>query len=337
MARALAGVTRAGGTRAALPGTGANPRARAAAAALPASPGVYRFRDAGDRVLYVGRATSLRSRVSSYFGDLGDRQHLAPMVARIAVTEAAACESEHEAAWLERNLLECELAPWNRTAGGQEVAVCIVVAGTPRAPGVTVVHAEAVRAACNGRDARCFGPYLGGARVRLAAAGLHRVFPLGYAGAGQAGAVADMARRRGVVPSDRAALLAALTAVLDRDPAAVADARAKLTQRRDAAAAAEQFELAGRIQAELAALDWVVCPQRATVLAPVNASPAGFADGILVTFEITAGRMRGWRQQRSTLTRAQPQLAATPPQWREFAERNADLAARLTAAGGARN
>ena len=34
---------------------------------LPTKPGVYLFRDAGGRVLYIGKAKSLRSRVRSYF------------------------------------------------------------------------------------------------------------------------------------------------------------------------------------------------------------------------------------------------------------------------------
>ncbi len=304
---------------------------------LPRSPGVYRFRDARGRVLYVGRAASLRSRVRSYWSGPSDRPHLADMVAQVARVEAVACESEHEAAWLERNLMQDVLPPWNKTPGGQEVAVCIALDDSPAAPGLKVVHADTVRASSSGRSGvRHFGPYLGGGRVRLAAAGLHRIHPLGYAGDGHAGVVADMARRRGVGPSDRAALLAALAAVLDRDPGAVADVRAELTRRRDTAAAAERFELAARIQTELTALDWVVCPQRATVLEPVNASLAGFADGLLVSFEVIGGRIRGWRQQRCTVSRAQPRLAATPPQWREFVQRNADLAARLTAAAGAR-
>jgi len=90
------------------------------AAALPQAPGVYRFRDLAGRVLYIGRAVSLRRRVLSYWGDLGDRAHLAPMVARIARVEAVTCDSAHEAAWLERNLLEHRRPPWNRTLGGQE-------------------------------------------------------------------------------------------------------------------------------------------------------------------------------------------------------------------------
>ena len=36
---------------------------------IPESPGVYRFRDSGGRVIYVGKAKSLRSRLNSYFAD----------------------------------------------------------------------------------------------------------------------------------------------------------------------------------------------------------------------------------------------------------------------------
>ena len=61
----------------------------ASAPLLPPGPGVYRFRDQAGQVLYIGRAISLRRRVLSYWGDLGDRGHLAPMVARIARVEAA--------------------------------------------------------------------------------------------------------------------------------------------------------------------------------------------------------------------------------------------------------
>ena len=37
---------------------------------IPTTPGVYRFRDASGRVLYVGKAKNLRSRLSNYFGPL---------------------------------------------------------------------------------------------------------------------------------------------------------------------------------------------------------------------------------------------------------------------------
>src|SRR2546430_12203947 len=84
------------------------------AAALPQAPGVYRFRDRAGRVLYIGRAVSLRRRVLSYWGDLGDRAHLAPMVALIGRVEAGTRDSPHEAPRLGRNLLEPPPPPWNR-------------------------------------------------------------------------------------------------------------------------------------------------------------------------------------------------------------------------------
>jgi excinuclease ABC subunit C len=108
---------------------------------LPHAPGVYRFRDAAGQVLYLGRAVSLRSRVVSYWGDLGDRAHLAVMVDKITQVEAMICDSAHEAAWLERNLLERRLPPWNRSrSGGQEAVVWIRLSESVRTPGVTVVR-----------------------------------------------------------------------------------------------------------------------------------------------------------------------------------------------------
>ncbi len=43
---------------------------RPAPGTIPTSPGVYRFRDATGRVVYVGKAKSLRGRLNSYFADL---------------------------------------------------------------------------------------------------------------------------------------------------------------------------------------------------------------------------------------------------------------------------
>jgi excinuclease ABC subunit C len=39
---------------------------------LPSSPGVYIFEDADDRVIYVGKAKNIRSRVANYFTRSGD-------------------------------------------------------------------------------------------------------------------------------------------------------------------------------------------------------------------------------------------------------------------------
>ena len=161
-----------------------------AVARLPRSPGVYRFRDAADRVLYVGRASALRSRVASYWLELRGRGHLGPMVARVALVEAVCCDSAHEAAWLERNLLEVSLPPFNRTPGGQETAVYIRLDAGPMHPGLSVAHQAGPAG-----QVRYFGPYLGGLRVRRTVAALHRILPLPYAGAWLGGAERDLAGR----------------------------------------------------------------------------------------------------------------------------------------------
>ena len=53
---------------------------------LPAKPGVYLFRDAGGRVLYIGKAKSLRPRVRSYFqrGSGDNRAQIGQLPSRVA-------------------------------------------------------------------------------------------------------------------------------------------------------------------------------------------------------------------------------------------------------------
>jgi excinuclease ABC subunit C len=291
---------------------------------LPSAPGVYRFRDAGGRVLYIGRASALRSRVASYWSDLRDRDHLAPMVARIDRIEAVRCDSAHEAAWLERNLLEKSLPPWNRTPGGQESAVYIRMDAGPVNPGLSVVYQ-----AQPADQVRYFGPYLGGLRVRRAVTALHRILPLPYAGARLRGAERDLARVRGAAGDDRTALIGSLTAILERQPAAVSWAQRRLEQSRDRAAQTLAYEHAARIQDEIDALSWVSCPQRVTTTDAADLTIAGWSRGMLVEFLIRGGRLCAWSQRSCSLSSVTGVLAATPAAWRGFTQRNAELAASL--------
>jgi excinuclease ABC subunit C len=295
-----------------------------AIARLPGTPGVYRFRDARGRVLYIGRATALRSRVASYWSDLRDRGHLAPMVSRVARIEAVSCASPHEAAWLERNLLEQSMPPWNRTAGGQESVVFIRMDEGPAAPGLSVQYLTPAAG-----HVRYFGPYLGGLRVRQAVTALHRILPLGCAGTGLRGAQRDMARARGVTGADREELIRAVTAVLQREPVAVAQARDNLVLVRDRAAGSLAFEFAAQVQDEIQALDWVTSPQRVTTAGAGDADVYGWSGEVLVRFGVRGGRLCEWSQRRCSRPRAAPRLAATPAAWAEFARSNAELAAAL--------
>jgi excinuclease ABC subunit C len=302
---------------------------------LPSEPGVYRFRDRNGRVLYVGRATELRSRVGSYWSDLRGRRHLTRMVAQVARIEAVACASVHEAAWLERNLLQTSMPRWNRTPGGQENQVYIRLsrprAGRPAPAGRVLAVGYAASPA---PDVQYFGPYLGGVRTRQAVAGLYRIRPGASAGPAARGAHQDLilTRARGhdpAAPEAQREDLDDLAAILAKDPAAVARAQAELTAIRDRAAHHLAFEFAAKVQAEIEALAWATGPQRVTSMDPGDLDVYGWAGGTLVHFGVRDGRMSQWTQRACAEEAATPHLAATPPAWTTFAVRNAELAAQL--------
>jgi excinuclease ABC subunit C len=306
---------------------------RAVIGRLPAGPGVYRFRDARGRILYVGRATALRSRVGSYWGDLRDRRHLVRMVPQIARVEAVACDSVHEAAWLERNLLERAKPRWNRVVGGAEEPMCIRLSHRAGVARLTAVH-WAGGADPGGADpggAQTFGPYLGGNRTRLAVSALDRVLPLWATDARLGGFQRDLARVRGVDTADRDRFLTTVMAVLRRQRAAVEAVRDELAGQRDRAAARLAFEHAGRLQVEIEAIDWIVAEQKVTPLVPMpDGEVHGWHDGLLVGFRVRGGRLCDWTQRACRQPAARPYLDRTPAGWSAFAARAAELGSRLT-------
>jgi excinuclease ABC subunit C len=83
---------------------------------LPQEPGIYVFRDAQGRVLYVGKAKSLRRRVMSYFRRSGPGNgsiRMARMLGRVEDFDFVVTSSETEALLLESNFIKHHRPPYN--------------------------------------------------------------------------------------------------------------------------------------------------------------------------------------------------------------------------------
>ncbi len=80
---------------------------------LPREPGVYLFKRADDRVLYVGKATDIRSRVRSYFAKNPDREMVPRLVSESDKVDFIVTQSPSEALVLERELIRSNQPRYN--------------------------------------------------------------------------------------------------------------------------------------------------------------------------------------------------------------------------------
>src|SRR5690606_25805071 len=73
---------------------------------IPHQPGCYKYYDAANELLYVGKAKDLRKRVSSYFNKQVDNFKTRRLVSLIAHIEFTVTDSEHDAFLLESSLIK---------------------------------------------------------------------------------------------------------------------------------------------------------------------------------------------------------------------------------------
>ena len=73
---------------------------------IPAQPGIYKYYNAGDELIYVGKAKHLRKRVSSYFNKVKTNYKTAELVNRISKIEFTIVNNEQDAFFLENSLIK---------------------------------------------------------------------------------------------------------------------------------------------------------------------------------------------------------------------------------------
>ena len=139
---------------------------------LPTSPGVYIFKDDGDRVVYVGKAKNIRSRVANYFTKGGDgRPKIAEMRERVARIDFIATRSETEALVLEANLIKRHRPRFNASLKDDKSYPYIVVTAGDEYPRVF-----ATRSLHDSRH-RYFGPFPSAGSVHSTLDVLNKTFP----------------------------------------------------------------------------------------------------------------------------------------------------------------
>jgi len=144
------------------------------ARALPGSPGVYLLKDASGTVIYVGKASSLRNRVASYFVpsvDLGPRKQ--PMLERIVDVEVIECEGEWEALLMESRLIKDIRPRFNDLLTDDKTFPYLVITTRDEFPGVFVTRTPSDPAY---RGAKIYGPFTSVYALREATQLLQRVF-----------------------------------------------------------------------------------------------------------------------------------------------------------------
>src|SRR5690606_5737570 len=146
---------------------------RPRAGEIPTQPGVYRFRDAKRRVLYVGKAKSLRARLSNYFAPLASlHERTRRMVTTATSVEWTVVGSEFEALQLEFSWIKEFTPPFNVQFRDDKSYPYLAITLGEDVPRVMVTRSRTIP------GARYFGPYTHAWALRETLDLMLKVFPM---------------------------------------------------------------------------------------------------------------------------------------------------------------
>ena len=140
---------------------------------IPDTPGSYQFRDSSGRVIYVGKALNLRSRISSYFADPQTlHPRTANMVAAAQKVEWIEVRNEVEALLLEFSLIKEHRPRFNIRLQDDKSFPFLAITMDEEWPRATVFRGK------RKRGVRYFGPYVHPGAIRDTLEHLLRTFPV---------------------------------------------------------------------------------------------------------------------------------------------------------------
>jgi len=270
---------------------------------VPDAPGSYQFKDAAGRIIYVGKARSLRSRLSNYFQD---PVHLHPrtaqMVERAASVEWIVVGSDVEAIMLEYNLIKAHRPRFNIRLVDDKSYPYLAVTVGDEWPKATVMRGA------RRKDTRYFGPYAHAYAIRETLDLLLRSFPIRTCSdaklrrhqlLGRPCLLYHIERCSGpcvgaIGREEYARLVSELMAFLDGDTKPVVD-RLEAEMRR--AAAELEFERAARLRDRLATVRLAIERQQMVTDTPEDLDALALAEDELVAavqvLHIRRGRVVG--------------------------------------------
>ncbi|MGH9087905.1 MAG: excinuclease ABC subunit UvrC [Acidimicrobiales bacterium] len=276
---------------------------RPPAGAIPDAPGSYQFLDAEGRVLYVGKAKSLRNRVASYFGDLsGLPPRTAQMVAQADRVEWVVVVTEVEALMLEHSLIQAHQPRYNIRLKDDKSYPWLALTVSEEWPRPVVFRGK------RRKGVRYFGPYGHVGALRETLDLLLRSFPVRtcsdakfrrHERLGRPCLLYDIERCSGpcvgAVDHERYAhLVEDLSRFLSGDTAPVV---ARLEAEMAAAADAWEFERAGRLRDRLTAVRKAAETQQMVSERPEDLDVVGIAEDELEAavqvFHVRRGRVVG--------------------------------------------